>query len=418
MGSVADVVGNRPIFISGVAFFTLFTLALPLCRTGDQLLTARALQGISMACCLPTSVGIVTTTFAMGRMRNIAFAALGGGWPIGFSIGLVLGGVLVETIGWRAGYYFSCVVSTLTLIGAWYTVPKTFTAPNKRKALRNDIDWVGVTIASFCLALLSYILSEVTATAAVIHKPEYIVLLTIGLLLIPVFIIWVGRQERRGLPAIIPNSVWRSVEFTSICIMVFLMWAAFNAFSYWSTLLMQDVQGISAISTSLRFLPLVAVSILSNIVAAALVEKVPAAVILMVGCSLGAISPLIFATLNPRLTYWAAEFMAMCLAPIGADLLFNVANLVVTASFPPEEQARAGGIFNTIAQLGNSFGVAATALVAANVTEDNESGHMPIEATLKGYQSAFWMCFAASIAGFFVAGLGLRHSGKVGLKRD
>lgn len=94
-------------------------------------------------------------------MRNIAFAVLGGGWPIGFSIGLVLGGVLVETIGWRAGYYLSCVVSTLTLIGAWYTVPSNFTAPNRRKALRNDIDWVGVTIASVCMALLSYILRYV-----------------------------------------------------------------------------------------------------------------------------------------------------------------------------------------------------------------------------------------------------------------
>lgn len=250
------------------------------------------------------------------------------------------------------------------------------------------------------------------------RRPENIIFSIISILLVPIFLYWVRRQERLGLPAIIPNSIWRRTEFTFICITVFLMWAAFNAFGYWSTLLFQNIQHVSAIDTSLRFLPLVVASILSNVVAASLVDKVPAAAILLIGCALSTISPLLLATLNPTWSYWAAEFMAMSLSPIGSDLLFNIASLVITASFPKGEQARAGGIFNTVAQLGNSFGVAVTAVLSANVAQSDSLREIPIEATLKGYQSAFWMCFAASLIGCFTASLGLRHSGKVGIKRD
>lgn len=251
------------------------------------------------------------------------------------------------------------------------------------------------------------------------HKPENIVLVAIAGLLVPAFILWVGRQERLGRPAIIPNSVWRKTEFSSICVTVFLTWAMFNAFGYWCTLYLQELQGISAIQTSLRFLPLVVVGFLTNLAAGLLVDKVHAAVLVVVGCIFSAASPLLFAVLSPNWIYWAAAFPAMCFSPISSDLLFNVSNLVITATFASDGQALAGGVFNTVTQLGNSVGLAVTAVLASAVQKSAmERGETEDEARLTGYRAAFWLCFAAAVVSCFTASFGLRKSGKVGLKKD
>jgi predicted MFS family arabinose efflux permease len=248
--------------------------------------------------------------------------------------------------------------------------------------------------------------------------PQNIAFLTLAILLIPTFILWVSRQERLHRPAIIPNSIWRKTEFTSICITVFLVWASFNAFGYWVTLLFQEYQGISALQTSIRFLPLVVVGLITNVVAGALVDRVSAVVLVVVGSVLSAASPIIFANLNSEWSYWFAAYPAICLSPISSDILFNIANLVITASFPENEQALAGGVFSTVTQLGNSVGLAVTAMVAAIVTQSAVDSEGSKEATLKGYKTAFWTCFAAAAVSCITACVGLRKSGKVGLKRD
>ena len=110
----------------------------------------------------------------------------------------------------------------------------------------------------------------------------------------------------------------------------------------------------------------------------------------------------------------------MCLVPLSSDLLFNVSNLVITATFPANEQALAGGVFSTVSQLGSSIGLAVTAAIASSVTSAAVGGgrEMNQDAMLKGYRAAFWTCLAAAIVSCVVSTAGLRGSGKVGLKRE
>ena len=157
VGTVADAVGNRPVFLTGCALLAIFTLGCALAQTGIQLIIFRAFQGVSMAFCMPTSVGIVTSTFPQGTSRNIAFASLGGGQPFGYALGLVLGGVFVDTIGWRWGFYLACIFNALILCAASFTLPKSSSRPDKWRRLSHDIDWVGAVLASTALGLLSYV---------------------------------------------------------------------------------------------------------------------------------------------------------------------------------------------------------------------------------------------------------------------
>lgn len=193
----------------------------------------------------------------------------------------------------------------------------------------------------------------------------------------------------------------------------------FNTVAFFATLLMQRTQHVPALETSLRFLPLVVFSVAANFVAGYLVDKVRASTLCLFATALSAIAPLLFALLNPAWPYWAAIFPAMCLLPLSSDLLFNISNLVITATFPAADQALAGGVFATVSQLGSSIGLAVTAAIAAGVTtREGEGGGEGGMGMLDGYRAAFWTCFAAAVASCAVSGLGLRRSGKVGLKRE
>lgn len=129
-------------------------------------------------------------------------------------------------------------------------------------------------------------------------------------------------------------------------------------------------------------------------------------------------APLLFALQDPSWSYWLAGFPAMCLSVVSTDILFSVSNLVITTNFPPEKQALAGGVFNTVTQLGTSLGLAVTAIVAETVTDAGPDGlRLDKSENLKGYRAAFWTCFAAAAASVVISIVGLRKAGKVGAKQ-
>lgn len=441
LGAIADIVGNRPVFLTGSLLYTVFTLAVSLARTGDQLIAFRTLQGISMAFCMPPAVSTITSTFPTGRTRNIAFAVFGGGNPLGFALALVLGGVFVQVSSWRVGYWLSTSVNAASMVLAWFVLPGRnddqeeeergrgrlfLPGRDLRRRLVHDLDWVGVASIATCLALLSYLFAEITHGASIMKRPYAIAMLIIAVLLIPVFVFWEARQESLGRPAVLPNSLWRRREFATVCLSVFLTWAWFTAFSYWVTLYFQVSQQLSPIETAVRFLPLVVVGLCINVVAAMTMDKVSAGVLCVIGGVFSAIGPLLFALQDLSWIYWVSAFPALVLSIISTDLLFNISNLVITTNFPGKSQALAGGVFSTVAQLGNSIGLAVTAMIAAAV-QNTAGGHKMATTSggltydysvLQGYRSGFWTCFAAAVVSTLISSIGLRKAGKVGKKKE
>jgi len=158
LGAVADVIGSRTMYLTGCVLQSSFTMACGLSQNGSQLILFRGLAGIAISFCLPSAVSIITNTFPEGKRRNIAFASMGGGQPIGFSLGLTLGGVLSDSIGWRWGFHIAAIINTLIFGVAVYGLPKNIDSqePVTWKRLASDIDWIGAILASASLAMLSY----------------------------------------------------------------------------------------------------------------------------------------------------------------------------------------------------------------------------------------------------------------------
>ncbi|CAG7559390.1 unnamed protein product [Fusarium equiseti] len=117
-GAIADVVGAKLMWVTGSFLFVIFTLAVGLAQTGIQIILFRTLLGASISMCLPTAVSLIANTFPKGPWRNVAFAINGMGSPLGYALGLVLGGIFTDTIGWRWAYYMSAIINFCLSTGA------------------------------------------------------------------------------------------------------------------------------------------------------------------------------------------------------------------------------------------------------------------------------------------------------------
>lgn len=374
-----------------------------------------------MSLCLPSSVILITSNIPTGSYRNTAFACLGAGQPVGFSIGLVLGGIFVQSIGWRWGYHIGAIVTFAIFIISTFGIPadrvsQTQSFSTIRKRLSTEIDWIGCFILSTSLGMFSYVLSVLAGNASDFTAPASITLFSIAVLLIPTFLFYSRRQERFGRKVIIPPSIWSNRVFTSLCVTVFFIWGIFNAIQFFLTLFYQSIQSLSAIQTSIRFLPMVVTGAATNFLTGWLVKRVRADILVLGSAVVTAVAPLLLAIINPEWSYWACAFIATACTPICADVLFTVANLLITSVFPPQTHGLAGGVFNTISNIGNSVGVAITAVVASSVTMAEKGD--PVTTLMDGYRATFWLCFAANVLVLGVVGFGLRNIGKVGIKVD
>jgi len=159
-GAIADIIGSRAIFLLGCLVEGCFTLSVGFAKTGNELIVFRAMMGIGLAMTLPTAIGLLTNSFPAGKGRNIGFAFLGLIQPLGYSLGLVLGGILQDTIGWRSGWYLSGgTILASGLLGIWILPKDNVGNGRKWLNLRTRVDWTGAMIISIALALLSYVLA-------------------------------------------------------------------------------------------------------------------------------------------------------------------------------------------------------------------------------------------------------------------
>ncbi|KAI0122775.1 MFS general substrate transporter [Daldinia grandis] len=421
-GSIADVVGPKRVNMVGSFLGAVFTLGCGLAQTGGQLIAFRALQGVTNAIIVPSSISIVSTSIEDGRPRNMGFACLGFASPIGFSLGLVLGGVLVDSTGWQPAFYLAGAASfALFLIGIW-ALPRDARSRSGHpiwKRLASEIDWVGAILASTGLATLSYAFATLSADINNIRQASNIALLIISAASIPAFIGWIHHQVKHNHTALIPNSLWRSYVFTSSCIMVLFSTSVTNCMELFCSLFFQEVQGNSALGASLRILPSLIAGALTNLSTGIFVNRVPVMWAVFISSGLSTVAPLLMAFIRPEWPYWYDAFFAQILAPLSCDILFTVGLLVVSDVFPKHMQALSGAVFNTCAQLGTAIGLTVTSLIGASVTNSSQYADKTSPGALMvGYRAVFWTMFAWMVLVCLVCVFGLRRIGVIGVKRD
>ncbi|KAF5696369.1 integral membrane protein [Fusarium globosum] len=391
-GSVADVVGQRIINLLGCL-----------------------INGALMIGCGLIQEALVTRAMPTGRGRNIAFSCLGLSQPLGFSFGLVTGGLLVETMGWRSGWYLYGSSTLLISILSYWIVPKDrydLTLNPMIQKLKSDVDWVGAFLASAAMTLTSYYLISSIEKG---KQVQNIVTLCLGVVSLPLFIGWTHYRTVCRKPPLIPNSIWFNASFTSICGTIFLSFAVLNSLELFSSLFFQEVQLLSATEAAIRILPSLLIGVVLNLTTGLFVHVAPIR-LLTICCSLfTAGAPLLMATNKPDRSYWYHSFPAQLLMPISCDITFTVGLIIITNTFPEDKQAVAGAVFNTATQSGNSFGLATMQVVSTLTTKRNS--HLAHASALwEGYKASFWVMTGLMILCAAVGGIGLKNVGKIGLR--
>ncbi|KAL3587594.1 hypothetical protein FPOAC2_13491 [Fusarium poae] len=419
-GSVADVLGPRMVNLTGCIINGIFMISVGLVENGRQLVILRALQGIAIAMHLASSVALVSNTQPQGRSRNVSFACLGLSQLLGFTLGLIVGGVLVDSIGWRSGWYICGVVTLLLFVVGLWSLPKLELPGSFRStlySLRLKVDWVGTLLASALMALLSYFLSIIGTDVHRVKEVGSIVLLCLCFVIAPLFISWMHFQVKRDKPALIPNGFWANSAFAAVCGTVALSFAALNSMDLMTSLYFQEIQHLSALDAAIRIVPSAVVGLTLNLTTGFIVNRVPAVWLVTATTLLSSGSPLLMALMKPGWSYWTGAFLAQILLPFSFDILFTVGHLIITEAFPGESQSRAGAVFHTAAQFGNAVGLATTQAVSALFTKKH--AHLEYsEALLRGFRAGFWAIFAQTLICLLIGGIGLRKAGRVGLAHD
>ncbi|RKO86696.1 major facilitator superfamily domain-containing protein, partial [Blyttiomyces helicus] len=356
-----------------------------------MLIIARALQGAGAALTVPSSVGILGSCYEPGKRRNRVFACFTAGAPIGFVLGLVLGGVYTERVNWRWMFYTTAALSLAFFVLALLYVPHHAGQDGGDRR----IDVVGAILSTVGLMLFTYALSAAEFASNGWSTPYIVAFLVCSVFIVAGFLLF---ESRIDYP-LMPLSIWKYRRFALINFVAFCGWGAFNSFVFYATLFFQNVQQTTPLETTARFIPMAVVGVAVNVVMAMSVAKIPGRILLMIAMAAFTGSSVLFALSAADQNYWSMPFPALCLVVVGADTLYCLCSLFVMVTVLPKDQSVASGIFNTVLSIGISVALAITSATAGTQTA---SSGTPLES----YRAAFWTCAGIAGLGFLAAAVG------------
>ena len=384
-GRLADLLGRRRVFMAGLLLFAIASLAGGLATNSGQLIAARAVQGLGAAILSPAALSIVATTFRDGAERNRALGIWGAVAGSGGAAGVLLGGVLTETLGWEWVLWVNVPIG----IAAAAIAPSLIAETRAEDEVRH-FDVAGAT--TITLGLSAFVFALLDAESAGWGSAQTIGTLVASVLLLGAFV----AIERRSRAPLVPFSIFRIRTITGANVVGILVGASLFSMFFFISLYMQQVLGYSPIKAGLSYLPLAVSIILSAGIASQLVTKVGFKPILAAGLGLIALGLIWFTQISANGTYLGDILGPSLLAGIGLGFAFVPVTIAAVSGIADREQGLASGLINTSQQIGGALGLAILAAVANGIIG---SSHDPAK-LVEGFQSAF-----AVGAGFAILGL-------------
>jgi EmrB/QacA subfamily drug resistance transporter len=393
-GRMADLLGRRRMFISGLILFGLASLAGGLSNSEAQLIAARAVQGLGAAIISPAALSIVTTTFTEGSERNTALGVWGAVAGAGGAAGVLLGGVLTEYLGWE----WVLLVNVPIAFVAAFLSPRLLKESRDKRAKSFDIP--GAVSVTAGLAILVYAL--VDAESAGWGSTQTLGLLALSLVLLATF---VGIELRTRHP-LMPFSIFRLRTLRGANLVGLTIGMSLFSMFFFISLYLQQVLGYQPLKAGLAYLPLSALIITSAGVASQLVTRIGFKPTLITGMLFVTAGLLWFSRVSaPGGTYLGDVLFPSMLAAIGLGFAFVTSTIAAVTGTEPSEAGLASGLINTSQQVGGALGLAITATVAGSATSNAFEGgeRVRIVALTAGFQDAFLACAIIAIFGAVLA---------------
>jgi EmrB/QacA subfamily drug resistance transporter len=390
-GRASDLLGRQRLFVAGIVVFTGASLLNAVATSSGMLIGGRALQGLGAALVSPAALSIITTTFEEGAERTKALGvwsaiAAGGG-----AVGLVLGGLLTETLSWRWVFFINLPIGIAAALLSLRLVPNS-----KAEDEPDTADVAGAVTVTGGLLVLVY---------GIVKAPEYgwgsgrtIGLALTSLVLLAAFVV----IELRSKAPLIRLGILRLRSLSSSNVAMLLVASGLFSMFYFAGIYLQEIRHYGPLKAGLAFVPFTAGIVIGAGASQALIKRIGIRNVVTIGLILGTFGMLYFVELSTTSGYLANVFPSIAVMSIGMGMTFVPLTLLATTNVDAADAGLASGLFNTSQQVGGALGLAVLSTLAnSHTTHLLHDGVGAPSAVTRGFHVAFGgsaVLLAASIA--------------------
>jgi EmrB/QacA subfamily drug resistance transporter len=355
-GRLADLIGRRRMFLTGLGIFTVSSVASALAGTAATLFAARAGQGLGAALLSPAALSIITTAF-QGPMRAKALAAWGAVGGAGAAIGVLVGGVLTEVADWRLIFYVNIPVAIGLAVAALNVIPRDETKPRWR-----GLDAPGAVLGTVSLATLVYAITQ--ADHAGWGSTQTIGLTTLALVGLGSFAAW---ERHTVKPLLRVERLADRAVGGGLFLMVVAASSLFGLFLL-SSLYLQNVLGTNPLMTGLAFLPLALAAGIGAHSAGHIIGHHGVRMPLASAFLVTAAGMALLAHVTENGTYLRNVLPGMLIAGFGLGIAIVSVSIAILTGAKEEESGMISGLNSTGHEIGGTIGIAVFSTIAAGST--------------------------------------------------
>lgn len=398
-GRLADLLGRRRLFMTGLLVFAASSLLCGLAWSEGSLIVFRGVQGLGGALLAPAALSLLVTSFAEGRERNLALGIYGAASGSGAAAGVLLGGLLTSYFSWSWIFFINVPVG----------IAAALVAPVLLRESRPDLghrhfDFAGAATVTSGLMLLVYGLTRATTDGW--GAPVTIGLLTAAAALIGTFV----AIERRSPWPLLPLRIFRARTLVGANLAMTIIGAVTFAEFFVLTLYLQDVLHYSAVESGVAFAGFALSVVVASNLAQMVVTRLGVRPTLVFGLLLSTASIGLLTRLPLDGDYVRDLFPAFIVGGIGLGLTFVPVTIASLSGVDRTDAGIASGLVNTSRQIGGAIGLAAVTAIAATATRNYSGDGGSVAALDHGFRVALYSLTGLLVLGLVVAAVLVKPS--------
>jgi EmrB/QacA subfamily drug resistance transporter len=391
-GSLADIYGERIVFVTGVTAFGLFSVACALAPTIGVLIAARALQGAAGALLTPSSLAIIVMAFPPGE-RSAAIGAWTAWGGIGTIAGPLLGGLIVDHASWRWIFALNAPLVAATIALVLVAVPR------EAKAVSRRVDLLG---AALCvLGLGGFVFGLVEQPRYGWGNPGILLALAGGAILFAAFLAW----ERRTAEPMLKLDLFSRRNFAIGNLETLTMYAGLGILFFFLVIYLQQVAGYSALRSGLVTLPVTIVMFALSRRFGALADRLGPRLFMGIGPLVAAGGLLLLLRVDRNVSYWADLLPGLLVFAVGLSATVAPLTAAVLADADETDAGIASAVNNAVARVAGLVGISIIGVVVASkLTGDTFAAN---HQSVRAFHEALVICAVLVAAGGVSALLGI-----------
>ena len=396
-GRLADLLGRRRLFVTGLALFAASSLLCGLAWSELSLITFRAVQGFGGALLAPAALSLLMTIFAEGRDRNVALGIYGAASGSGAAVGVLLGGVLTSYLSWPWIFFVNVPVGLAAIAVTPLLLREGTGVLGHRR-----FDVAGAVSVTAGLMLLVYATTRAARDGW--GADSTLALLGAAAVLLTTFVV----IELRSRSPLLPLRIFRLRTLSAAnAVMAIVGAVAFSEF-FVLTLYLQDVLRYSAVESGVAFAAFALTVVVASNVAQVVVARIGVRTTMVAGLLASAVSVALLARLPVDGRYFWDLFPGFVLGGAGMGFTFVPVTIASLAGVERADAGVASGLINTSRQIGGAIGIAAISAIAATSAGNYAGAHAGVSATSglaldHGFQTALYVMTGLLLVGALIA---------------